>query len=139
MHLIGHSLGAHVAGYAGERVEGLGRITGLDPAEPLFQGMPAFVRLDPTDAQFVDVIHTVCPQLSLHNSLKPHPFLQDATSILMGGWGMEDPVGHVDFYPNGELGVDWFIVIPVILLIFLYLMFLWLVALTCLVVLQYSL
>jgi len=82
-HIIGHSLGAHIAGYAGERIPGLGRISGLDPAELLFQGMPGFVRLDPTDANFVDVIHT------------------DAESILMGGYGMEQPVGHVDFYPNG--------------------------------------
>jgi len=82
-HIIGHSLGAHIAGYAGERIPGLGRISGLDPAELLFQGMPGFVRLDPTDADFVDVIHT------------------DAESILMGGYGMEQPVGHVDFYPNG--------------------------------------
>ena len=29
MHLIGHSLGAHIAGYAGERVLGTGRITGM--------------------------------------------------------------------------------------------------------------
>lgn len=36
----------------------MGRITGLDPAEPYFQGMPTNVRLDPTDAQLVDVIHT---------------------------------------------------------------------------------
>jgi len=58
VHLIGHSLGAHTAGYAGERIEGLGRITGLDPAEPYFQGMPSHSRLDPSDAQLVDVIHT---------------------------------------------------------------------------------
>lgn len=47
--------------------------------------MPPFVRLDPTDAVFVDVIHT------------------DAKSILMGGLGLAQPVGHVDFYPNGGL------------------------------------
>ena len=40
------------------------RISGLDPAELLFQGMPGFVRLDPTDANFVDVIHTV--RLCMH-------------------------------------------------------------------------
>ncbi|KAG7154672.1 Pancreatic triacylglycerol lipase-like 1 [Homarus americanus] len=58
VHIIGHSLGSHTAGYAGERVSGLGRITGLDPAEPFFQYMPPSVRLDPSDAMFVDVIHT---------------------------------------------------------------------------------
>lgn len=47
-----------VSGYAGERVPGLGRITGLDPAEPFFQFMPPSVRLDPSDALLVDVIHT---------------------------------------------------------------------------------
>lgn len=48
VHLIGHSLGAHTAGYAAERTPGLGRITGLDPAEPYFQGMGPQVRLDPS-------------------------------------------------------------------------------------------
>ena len=71
-HIIGHSLGAHIAGYTGEKLidleQGkLGRITALDPAQPLFQDMPEFVRLDPGDAEFVDVIHT------------------DAKSILVGG------------------------------------------------------
>ena len=71
-HIIGHSLGAHIAGYAGEKLKSwrkvkLGRITALDPAQPLFKGMPEFVRLDPGDAEFVDVIHT------------------DAKSFLMGG------------------------------------------------------
>jgi len=28
-HIIGHSLGGHIAGYAGERIEHLGRITGI--------------------------------------------------------------------------------------------------------------
>ncbi|XP_047502738.1 LOW QUALITY PROTEIN: pancreatic triacylglycerol lipase-like [Penaeus chinensis] len=80
VHIIGHSLGAHAAGYAGERVTGLGRITGLDPAEPYFQHLSPRVRLDPTDAAFVDVIHT------------------DTNSIL--ALGLRQPVGHLDFYPN---------------------------------------
>ncbi|OXB63431.1 hypothetical protein ASZ78_005180, partial [Callipepla squamata] len=58
IHFIGHSLGAHAAGEAGRRKPGIGRITGLDPAGPLFQYTPPAVRLDPSDAKFVDIIHT---------------------------------------------------------------------------------
>ena len=58
VQLIGHSLGSHIMGYAGERIANLGRITGLDPAEPYFQWLPAHIRLDPTDAKFVEAIHT---------------------------------------------------------------------------------
>ncbi|EEC05256.1 alpha/beta hydrolase, putative [Ixodes scapularis] len=57
-HVVGHSLGAQIAGYAGERLDKLGRITGLDPAGPYFFHMPPQVRLDPSDAAFVDVIHS---------------------------------------------------------------------------------
>ncbi|CAF3398658.1 unnamed protein product, partial [Rotaria sp. Silwood2] len=57
-HVIGHSLGSHVSGYVGKRVAGLGRISGLDPAGPYFENTDPVVRLDPTDALFVDVIHT---------------------------------------------------------------------------------
>ncbi|KAK3600476.1 hypothetical protein CHS0354_023577 [Potamilus streckersoni] len=78
MHLIGHSLGAQVAGYAGERTLGTGRITGLDPAGPLFTQTDPKVRLDPSDASFVDVIHTNANVSGIGHS-----------------------VGHVDFYPNG--------------------------------------
>ncbi|KAK3612367.1 hypothetical protein CHS0354_011087 [Potamilus streckersoni] len=81
-HIIGQSLGAHIGGYAGERLPNLGRITGLDPAGPYFQYTDNAVRLDPTDAKFVDVIHT------------------DGKSIISLGYGMIQPVGHVDFYPN---------------------------------------
>ena len=64
VHIIGHSLGSHIAGYAAERFKRLnsgkvlGRITGLDPAGPWFENTHVNVRLDPSDAQFVDVIHT---------------------------------------------------------------------------------
>ncbi|EMP33028.1 Lipase member H, partial [Chelonia mydas] len=59
IYMIGVSLGAHIAGFVGEMYNGkLGRITGLDPAGPLFSGKPPSERLDHTDAQFVDVIHT---------------------------------------------------------------------------------
>uniref|UniRef100_A0A2K5EH28 Triacylglycerol lipase n=1 Tax=Aotus nancymaae TaxID=37293 RepID=A0A2K5EH28_AOTNA len=85
VHLIGHSLGAHTAAEAGRRLEGrVGRITGLDPAEPCFQDTPEEVRLDPSDAMFVDVIHT------------------DSAPIVPSlGFGMSQKVGHLDFFPNG--------------------------------------
>ncbi|KAK8737709.1 hypothetical protein OTU49_004204, partial [Cherax quadricarinatus] len=83
VHLICYSLGAHVCGYAGERVSGLGRITGLDPAGPSFQHLPPSVRLDPTDALFVDVIHTDTSPFSW-----------------FGGYGMTETCGHLDFFPN---------------------------------------
>ncbi|XP_030895753.1 pancreatic lipase-related protein 2, partial [Leptonychotes weddellii] len=56
----------------------------LDPAQPCFQGTSEEVRLDPSDAMFVDVIHT--------DSAPIIPFL---------GFGMSQKVGHLDFYPNG--------------------------------------
>uniref|UniRef100_A0A4W3K2L0 Triacylglycerol lipase n=1 Tax=Callorhinchus milii TaxID=7868 RepID=A0A4W3K2L0_CALMI len=58
IHVIGHSLGSHVAGEVGKRYAGLARITGLDPASPFFKDTPLEVRLDPSDAKFVDIIHS---------------------------------------------------------------------------------
>uniref|UniRef100_A0A8D0BH92 Triacylglycerol lipase n=1 Tax=Salvator merianae TaxID=96440 RepID=A0A8D0BH92_SALMN len=84
VHFIGHSLGAHAAAETGRRVPGLRRITGLDPAQPYFQGTPIEVRLDKSDANFVDVIHT--------DSLPTIPYM---------GFGMSQAIGHLDFYPNG--------------------------------------
>ncbi|XP_042235179.1 pancreatic triacylglycerol lipase-like isoform X2 [Homarus americanus] len=82
VHLLGHSLGSHVSGYAGEKIKNLGRISGLDPAGPYYTSTPSFIRLDDTDAVYVDNIHT------------------DADSILMLGYGTEQAMGNVDFYPN---------------------------------------
>uniref|UniRef100_A0A2K6ETW3 Triacylglycerol lipase n=1 Tax=Propithecus coquereli TaxID=379532 RepID=A0A2K6ETW3_PROCO len=79
-------VGAEVA-YFVEVLQGaIGRITGLDPAEPYFEGTPEIVRLDPSDAQFVDVIHT------------------DAAPLIPNlGFGTSQIVGHLDFFPNGGL------------------------------------
>ncbi|XP_017771250.1 PREDICTED: uncharacterized protein LOC108558749 [Nicrophorus vespilloides] len=83
MHLIGFSLGAHVAGFAGAELGNLSRITGLDPAGPLFESQDPRARLDQTDADFVDVIHS------------------NGENLILGGLGSWQPMGHVDFYPNG--------------------------------------
>ncbi|RWS28300.1 pancreatic triacylglycerol lipase-like protein [Leptotrombidium deliense] len=87
VHIIGHSLGAQVASYAGKRLSKVGRITGLDPASPMFEYMSPEIRLSLNDAQLVDVIHTDTrtfnPLLAYH------------------GAGMREAVGHFDFYSNG--------------------------------------
>ncbi|EDW03903.1 GH11499 [Drosophila grimshawi] len=78
LHVIGFSLGGQVAGQTANYLKRkLKRITGLDPAKPLFILGSNSRRLDPGDAEFVDVIHT--------DTL---------------GRGMMRPMGHVDFYPN---------------------------------------
>ncbi|XP_071487026.1 pancreatic triacylglycerol lipase-like [Diadema antillarum] len=80
MHIIGHSLGAHTAGYAGKARSNVGRITGLDPAGPEFTGCENYCKISKSDATFVDVIHS------------------DGE---LTGAGLLDQLGHQDFYPNG--------------------------------------
>lgn len=82
LHVIGFSLGGHVAGLAANylRPYTIPRITGLDPAMPLFVGYGSQKRLSPDDGKFVDVYHT-------------NAFLQ----------GTFLPLGHVDFFINGGI------------------------------------
>ena len=81
-HVVGFSLGAHVAGMISLYLNSgkLKRITGLDPAKPLFITASKSNRLDADDAEFVDVLHT---------------------NII--DRGLFQPVGHVDFYANGGI------------------------------------
>lgn len=62
VHLIGHSLGAHAAGFTGKQVQKknfkIGKITGLDPAGPSFTTKDPRQRLDRRDAKLVEVLHT---------------------------------------------------------------------------------
>lgn len=83
LHMIGGSLGAHIAYYAsmkylqltGKRVS---RVTALDPAGPCFRSLPRSERLNSDAADKVDVLHTN-----------------------IDGFGIAEPSGHVDFYANG--------------------------------------
>ncbi|XP_031635102.1 lipase member H-like [Contarinia nasturtii] len=81
IHVIGFSLGAEVAGFAGKMLKewnlSLSRITGLDPAFPLHMFINKSTRLGVDSADFVDVIHT-------------------DGGILGYPW----PLGHADFFPN---------------------------------------
>lgn len=76
-------MGAQISGLAGATLQNLsgisiGRITGLDPALPLFSLADEEDRLSKDDADLVVVIHT------------------DG-----GVAGFMDPVGDIDFFPNG--------------------------------------
>ncbi|XP_065556242.1 pancreatic triacylglycerol lipase-like [Artemia franciscana] len=62
IHIIGHGLGAQVAAYLATRISGIGRITGLDPARVYYEGADPLVRLDESDAGFVDIIHSDKPR-----------------------------------------------------------------------------
>ncbi|XP_064120588.1 pancreatic triacylglycerol lipase-like [Macrobrachium nipponense] len=85
IHITGHSLGAHAAGFTGKYIKcgQIGRITGLDPAGPLFYFRDADHRIDKSHAAYVDIIHSNSGQL------------------VMGCYGLYEAVGHADFYPNG--------------------------------------
>lgn len=77
--IIGHSLGAHVAGIAGKflKPDRIASIVGLDPARPLFSLDKPLERLANTDAEYVETIHTN-----------------------RGQNGFSRPIGNAAFYPN---------------------------------------
>lgn len=76
--VTGHSLGAHISGIAGKNVQRgrINTIIGMDPAGPLFDVNNPRGRLDFSDAEYVESIHT------------------DTT------FGISATISHVDFFPN---------------------------------------
>lgn len=80
--VVGHSLGAHVAGFCGKTVKRgkLAAIVGLDPAFPLYNYNDPSTRLSNDDAKFVLSIQT-------NGCLK----------------GFPQPIGSASFYPNWGL------------------------------------
>ncbi|CAH2108308.1 unnamed protein product [Euphydryas editha] len=79
-HIIGFSLGGQTAGNVANFLKSgkLDRISGLDPALPLFATLNKTRKLDSSDAHFVDVLHT--------------------NALLKGKF---EASGHADFYSNG--------------------------------------
>lgn len=82
LYCVGHSLGGHVCGHAGARTK-FGRITGLDPAGPLFENRESTAGLNPNCANLVDVLHT------------------NGEPGIVLNLGTMKVLGHADFYPNG--------------------------------------
>lgn len=87
VYLVGFSLGAQVAGFAGKWSQSqyhwkFGRITGLDAAAPLFEGHEG-AYLTKADAEFVDAIHSSA-----------------GSNLLLGEVGFIKAYAHLDFYPN---------------------------------------
>nr|KAF7420604.1 hypothetical protein H0235_010901 [Vespula pensylvanica] len=81
--LIGHSLGAQVAGFAGKALQKLigkyYQIVGLDPAGPFFNLNSCSQRICETDARYVQIIHSSVPL------------------------GTERTLGTIDFYMNNGI------------------------------------
>lgn len=87
--ITGHSLGAHVAGYAGQLShehfnKTIDIIYALDPAGPSFTSLLMFGRSDyilsKADARYVQVLHTA-----------------------IGTYGTKQFLGHADYYVNNGI------------------------------------
>ncbi|BES95452.1 Lipase [Nesidiocoris tenuis] len=82
VHMVGHSLGAHIAGFAGKYLNSINRsvhrITALDPSSIVFTDVRVGHRLAENDAKFTDCLFTA------------------AKTLAVG-----DTPCHANFYPNG--------------------------------------
>lgn len=77
-------------------------ILGLDPAKPAFEDWDAIVRLDVTDATYVDVIHTdiKCEYMHLITSTSVFAFLKLCNKVR--NWRLSDSNA---VWPNTKVNV----------------------------------
>uniref|UniRef100_A0A2A4JEV7 Lipase domain-containing protein n=1 Tax=Heliothis virescens TaxID=7102 RepID=A0A2A4JEV7_HELVI len=83
LEILGFSLGCHTASFIAKHFQtmtgrNISTISALEPSGPCFRRLGPKYRLDASDAEFVQVIHTN-----------------------IDGYGMATPMGHVDIYVNG--------------------------------------
>lgn len=101
IQLIGHSLGAHLAGFIGKNTKSkVGRIYGLDPAGPCFGAIsgslyPSSNRLAPSDAEEVITIHTNTALLGIDKPLGRYSVFVEGGSVQPGcrGGGVLKSIG----------------------------------------------
>ena len=67
-HVIGHSLGAHVAGYAGERIKNLGRISG-GPYEHTCIQIPYLSRYQSVPSEIAQDTRWTCQNMHVKEGL----------------------------------------------------------------------
>ncbi|CAH1639581.1 unnamed protein product [Spodoptera littoralis] len=81
VHLVGFSLGAHVVGNAGRQAGGRpARVTGLDPAGPLWGGNS--LALNANAGQYVEAIHTDGGLLGIFDRIAHGDFIPMVVEIL---------------------------------------------------------
>ena len=87
LHLVGHSMGAHLSGFVGKRVIALGKkigtIIGLDTSSSCVSYTNTAGRLASTDAVYVESVHASSPFT-----------------------GFKKPIGMASFYVNGAATQD---------------------------------
>lgn len=79
LQVVGHSMGGHAAGYVGKSVRKgrIPKLVALDPASTSFLLEDPKTRVDKSDADYVETIHTNIDAM-----------------------GFEQPIGHASFYPS---------------------------------------
>ncbi|XP_017765759.1 PREDICTED: pancreatic triacylglycerol lipase-like [Eufriesea mexicana] len=83
--IVGHSLGAHVAGLASNyAARKANYVVGLDPAQPNFSGKSSDARFSRGQGKFVEAIHSDAGVLGMNNALADADFWPDGGHVQSG-------------------------------------------------------